>query len=230
VPIVPWTGDELDTVAGALPARYRVLVTLGAGLGLRSGECFALAVDDVDFLRRVVTVRRQVRLDDARQVFALPKYERVREVPLPTTIANQLAAHLATFPPVEVTLPWASRESAQNGVAHTARLIVTSREGKALNRNYVSSQLWRPALRTAGLEETRANGQHALRHRYASVLLDHGVSIRAVADYLGHADPSFTLRTYSHLMPSAEGSVRAAIDDAFASHGPATDQRRIGLA
>lgn len=50
----------------------------------------------------------------------------------------------------------------------------------------------------------RSNGMHALRHHYASVLLDGGVSIRAVADYLGHADPGFTLRTYAHLVPNSE--------------------------
>lgn len=57
---------------------------------------------------------------------------------------------------------------------------------------------------------------HALRHYYASVLLDAGESIRALADYLGHADPGFTLRTYTHLMPSSEDRARAAIDAAFA--------------
>ncbi len=35
----------------------------------------------------------------------------------------------------------------------------------------------------AEVEPTRANGMHALRHD-ASVLLDEGVSIRALADYL----------------------------------------------
>lgn len=35
---------------------------------------------------------------------------------------------------------------------------------------------------------------HALRHFYASVLLDGGESIKAVSEYLGHADPAMTLR------------------------------------
>lgn len=41
---------------------------------------------------------------------------------------------------------------------------------------------------------TRENGMHAPRHHYASMLLDGGVSIRALAEYLGHSDPGFTLR------------------------------------
>ncbi|WP_240926281.1 tyrosine-type recombinase/integrase [Streptomyces sp. JB150] len=56
---------------------------------------------------------------------------------------------------------------------------------------------------------------HALRHAYASVLLDAGESIRALSEYLGHSDPGFTLRTYTHLLPSSETRTRKAIDDAF---------------
>lgn len=48
-----------------------------------------------------------------------------------------------------------------------------------------------------------------------AVLLEGGVSIRALADYLGHADPGFTLRTYAHLMPSSEDRARTVVDAAF---------------
>jgi integrase len=56
---------------------------------------------------------------------------------------------------------------------------------------------------------------HALRHFYASVLLDAGESIKALSEYLGHHDPGFTLRTYTHLMPSSETRTRAAVDRVF---------------
>ncbi len=69
---------------------------------------------------------------------------------------------------------------------------------------YVNTYLWGPALTKAGLERVRSNGMHALRHWYASVLLEAGVSINAVSECLGHADPRFTLRIYTHLMPSSE--------------------------
>ena len=62
---------------------------------------------------------------------------------------------------------------------------------------------------------------HALRHYFASATLEGGVSIRAVADYLGHADPGFTLRIYAHLMPEAEDRARSAVDDAL---GPRVGQ------
>ncbi|GAA2382660.1 hypothetical protein GCM10010404_43890 [Nonomuraea africana] len=63
---------------------------------------------------------------------------------------------------------------------------------------------------------------HALRHYFASVLLDAGESIKALADYLGHQNPGYTLRTYTHLMPGSEGRTRSAIDQTFSREDPKT--------
>ena len=71
--LVPWHTDLVQAVAAALPSRCRVLVAVGAGCGLRQGEIFGLAVEDVDFLRGVVHVRRQVKIVGGRQVYAPPK-------------------------------------------------------------------------------------------------------------------------------------------------------------
>ena len=60
---------------------------------------------------------------------------------------------------------------------------------------------------------------HALRHYFASVLLEDGVSNKAVATYLGHMDPGFTLRTYTHVMPSSEDRMRHAVDRALSDGG-----------
>ena len=67
----------------------------------------------------------------------------------------------------------------------------------------------------AGVEPTRYNGMQALQHFYASVLIDAGESVRAVAEYLGHSDPGFTLRVYTHLFLSSEDRARRAVDDAL---------------
>jgi len=63
----------------------------------------------------------------------------------------------------------------------TVPLVFSTREGP-LVRGHYNLNVWKPALTAAGVEPTRANGMHALRHYYASVLLDDGVSIRALAD------------------------------------------------
>jgi integrase len=131
--VLPWPAEQVAAVAAALPDRYRAIVAVAAGLGLRQGECFGLAVNDVDFLR---------------------------------------------------------------GLVH--------------NRH-----VWKPALEAAGVAAARENGMHAARRYYASALLEDGVSIRAVAEYLGHSDPGFTLCVCAHLMPPSEAKARAAVDRAL---------------
>lgn len=222
--VVPWPAERVRAVRDALPDRWRVVVDLGAGLGLRQGEVLGLAVDDVDFLRGVVHVRRQVQVLKGRRYFCLPKGGRTRDVPLASSVGLALSAHLATFPAVEVTLPWGGVD----GEPATVRLVVTSQAGGAVIRDTFGGAVWHPALRAAGVQVCRANGMHALRHYWASVLLDAGESIRAVADYLGHADAGFTLRTYTHLLPSSEERTRRAVDAMMArmSDGPTTAQAR----
>ncbi|MFD8259694.1 integrase [Streptomyces griseoluteus] len=61
------------------------------------------------------------------------------------------------------------------------------------------------------------------------MLLDACESIKALSEYLGHHDPGFTLRTYTHLMPSSGTRTRAAVDRMFADAeledgGPETAQ------
>jgi integrase len=66
---------------------------------------------------------------------------------------------------------------------------------------------------------TRKEGIHQLRHYYASVMLAGGVSIKELAEYLGHSDPAFTLRVYAHMLPCSHERARAVISERFA---PAT--------
>lgn len=215
--VVPWSREQVEDVVEAHPNRYSAVPTVAAGLGLRQGEVFGLRVEDVDFLRRRVLVRRQIKLLRGRPIFALPKGGKEREVPLPDVVAVAVAEHLRAWPAQQITLPWRDLD----GPPETAELVFTTRERGPVIRNHYNPYIWKPALVAAGIEPTRENGMHALRHYYASALLEGGVSIRAVADYLGHADPGFTLRVYAHLMPEAEDRARSAVDAAL---GPRVGQ------
>jgi integrase len=46
---------------------------------------------------------------------------------------------------------------------------------------------------------------HTFRHTCASLLFDDGRNIKQVQEWLGHADPGFTLRTYVHLLDAGVG-------------------------
>ncbi|MEU1403394.1 site-specific integrase [Streptomyces sp. NPDC005728] len=223
--IVPWQRERVLAVRAALPKPFGAMVDLAGGCGMRQGEVFGLAVDDVDFTEGVVHVVRQVKLIAGHQVFAPPKGGKTRTVPLPETVAQSLEEHITQHPPTAVALPW----RAVDGPPHTASVLFANREGRAVNRNVFNRLAWRPALDAAKVPRGRENGMHALRHFYASVLLDAGESIKALSEYLGHHDPGFTLRTYTHLMPSSEKRTREAVNRAFgggpdADDGPTTAQ------
>jgi integrase len=216
--LVPWSADQVAAVRRALPERYRAMVDCGAGLGMRQGEIFGLPLDAVDFLRRSVRVRSQVRVVGNRAVFAPAKSKRERDVPLPESVSLALAAHLTAYPARPVTLPWLE----PSGKPRTETLIFATVRGFAYARTTFNQEVWRPARAAAGLHYARENGMHALRHYYASVLLAGGVDIRALSEYLGHHDPAFTLRIYAHLMPGADDRARKAVETALAAaDGPA---------
>jgi integrase len=199
--------------------QYQLVVWLGAGLGLRQGEIFGLSPADIDPERGEVHVFRQVKLLPAnKQVFGLPKGRKTRDVPLPDAVLEALNVHVTLRAPVEVTLLW----DMTDGKLITVPLLVYSREKKALNRNYFNTFLWKRALARIGVEPRRENGCHALRHFYASMSLHEGESIKALSEYLGHADPGFTLRTLTHLVEDSSQRTKRAIDSVF-DQGPPTD-------
>ncbi|MFD4143799.1 tyrosine-type recombinase/integrase [Streptomyces sp. NPDC058572] len=224
--VTPWLPERVLAVRGALPERFQPAVDAAGGCGLRQGEVFGLAEDALNFRGRTLHVVRQVKLIRGRPVFAPPKCDKERDVPLPAIVADALRAHLKQYAPVKVTLPWKTLD----GPEQTHALVFTGARGTAVRRKDFNVRCWKPALVTAGVlpepgegespTAAREHGMHALRHFYASVLLEAGESVKAVSEYLGHADPAMTLRVYAHLMPSSKERTRKAIDAAFKGHDP----------
>ncbi|MFJ5213364.1 tyrosine-type recombinase/integrase [Streptomyces sp. NPDC088354] len=111
----------------------------------------------------------------------------------------------------------------------SARLIFTAEQGGMVWRSNFNGKEWKPALAVAGLipeadqngkcDSAREHGMHALRHFYASALLDAGENIKAVSEYTGHADPAMTLRVYATWCPTAE-SVPVELSVPFFSAWP----------
>lgn len=222
-----WTDAQLHAVRAALPAPLAAFVDAGTGLGLRQSEIFGLSVEEIDWLRRTVHVRHQVKLVGGRPFFAIPKGEKERHVLLVGPVADALSAHLAAFPAAEVTLPWHEPKTRRHGRAHTARLLFTTKTGRPLHRNGFNANTWHPAIAAAGLPDDRANGCHMMRHLFVSSLIARGVDPRTIAEYLGHSDGgALVLSTYSHLMPDSEDRARKALEAAlserarFAAGGP----------
>ncbi|MET8272553.1 site-specific integrase [Streptomyces sp. NPDC079189] len=216
--VTPWTAHQVFGVRDALPEHLQTTVDVAGGCGLRQGEVFGLSEDELDYEGGWLSVEHQLKRIRGKFVFALPKGAKVRDVPLPAAVAEALKAHSEKCPPVRVTLPWRTPD----GPLVTKTLIFTGSTGDHVRVSHFNDFMWKPALAAVGIipepEEGERyasapdHGMHALRHFYASVLLDAGENIRALSQYLGHADPGFTLRTYTHLMPSSEGRTRKAVE------------------
>ncbi len=123
-----------------------------------------------------------------------------RVVPLPAFVVDALAAHLAAYPP------------GRDG------LVFSGADGQPIARACLH-RAWRKAIGEAGLPADTT--WHLLRHTYASILIDGGESVTVVARRLGHANPSETLRTDSHLWPDSDDRTRQVVDAAFS--GPTSD-------
>jgi integrase len=204
--VEPLPVEIIRTLTEAMPDRYRALVTLAAGTGLRQGEALGLTVDRVDFLRRQLTVDRQlITMPDRAPYLAPPKTQAsVRVTPLPEVVVDGLAAHLAAWP--------------------TQEFVFTTELGTPRRRTAFSGRVWRPAVRAAGLPASVTF--HSLRHFYASLLIRHGESVKTVQARLGHASAAETLDTYSHLWPDSDDRTRAAVDSVLvAEDGLRTDRR-----
>lgn len=113
----------------------------------------------------------------------------MRTIPAPQVELDELAAHLTRHP--------------------TDGLLFPGADGGPIVRTRFNDAAWRPALKAARVTSVTF---HDLRHFYASALIRGGLSVRVVADRLGHADAGLTLNVYSHLWPDEEDRTRVAVD------------------
>jgi integrase len=60
--VVPWTRSRVKKIRMAMPEQHKIMVPIGAGLGLRQGEIFGLGADQIDRDEMVIHVVRQVKL------------------------------------------------------------------------------------------------------------------------------------------------------------------------
>jgi integrase len=190
--------EDVGALVTAADDSFRAFVALCAFAGLRLGEAAAVQVVDIDFLRRQLTVARQVQRAGDRQVeIKAPKYGSERVIYLPDELTTLLARHVEA-----------------HTFGRTAdRWLFQGEPGNPPHQNTVG-YWWRKAKTTAGVSGVRL---HDLRHFYASGLIAARCDVVTVQRALGHASATTTLRTYAHLWPTAEDRTRAAAADLMRS-------------
>jgi integrase len=78
-------------------------------------------------------------------------------------------------------------------------LMFPGPSGHPLDYSWFNKQVWHPALAAARLRRVTI---HALRHSYASFLIQAGASLAYVRDQLGHSSIQVTVDVYGHLVPA----------------------------
>lgn len=227
-----WPEETVDAVRRELGDRYGILLDIAIGSGLRQGECFGFSPDDIDgdeinVARQIVMVNSRLGFSlpkgkKTRRAPCPPELaQAVKEY------ANVFPTIEVTLPWVDNDRPnlkWEDRPKV------TVRLLVTTPRtrgigGGAINRTTFDDKQWKPALARAGVipkpkveyiqangkkpwrrvewEMPREDGFHVTRHTFSSIVLAASETITQLAAWLGHSDPAFTLRTYTHFMPKS---------------------------
>jgi integrase len=190
------TRAELGIFLAAVPAEWRLFFEFLAHTGLRISEAIGLTWAHVDLGENPrVRVREQFYRGKRRR---LKSGSGRRDVPLSPAMAAQLLAH---------------RRDTYRGDSCP---LFASMRGTELHPSNVAGRVLKPAGISAGLLHPEATWRdpnkpeswvsfHTLRHTCASLLFEAGRNVKQVQEWLGHADPGFTLRTYVHLMDAGVG-------------------------
>jgi site-specific recombinase XerD len=166
-------GEEVATLLERIPAttpleqRDRALFELAYASGLRAEELVSLRVTDIDFDREAVRIEG--------------KGGKTRIVPTGEPALVALTRYLERARP------------ALAAMAGPSGVMFLSKSGRALSTSDVRRRLRTWARSAAGGAPALAGAHpHALRHSFATHLLEGGADLRAIQELLGHATISTT--------------------------------------
>ncbi len=182
---------DVHRLVATVADRYKPAVWLMILTGMRPAELCGLRVGAVDFVRHVVHVHETLQPIHA---FGDYPYQLVtgptktdagdRRIPIPEWLTEQLAEMLA------------DRAYASGRPSTRDDYLFVRPRGSPRERDKFRQSVIRPALRAAGLPDSLRT--YDLRHSHASLLIDRGANVLALAQRMGHSDPTVTLRVYGH--------------------------------
>lgn len=193
-----WTPWELNAfLSGAKAHRLYPLWVTALASGCRIGELLALTWADVDIDVGTLRVSKTLHRIHGKWVLTAPKSQSgTRTIALPREGIDAL-----------------QRQHGQRELWQETDVVFGNPAGGFLTASAVAHAL-KLLCRCLGI---RAITTHDLRHMHASLLLGAGAPVAAVSARLGHADTSITLKTYAHVVGSADKDAAETVGRALRS-------------
>ena len=169
---------------------YYILI-LAIATGMRQGELFGLAWQDVDFVNGIISVRQNLQYSSEGMRFETPKTKQSK---------RKIKIDSKTIEKIRDWKDW-QLNFAKNYSKHfenNGGLIFTNSLGKPMSASNFRRTYWRKLMIACEFDENITF--HSLRHSHATNLLAAGVDIRTVSQRLGHASLSTTM-IYLDLLP-----------------------------
>ncbi len=184
LPVILSLAEVRQILAGVRLPRYKVCLTTIYSCGLRLQEGTHLQVADIDSARMMIHVRHGKGAKD-------------RYVPLPQRTLQMLRQYWRTHRNPLLLFPAEGRDH-----------IDLAQATEPMSKSSVQDA-FHAALKKSG--NNKRASVHTLRHSWATHLLEAGVNLRLIQEWLGHSSPA-TTSVYTHLTVKAEQLGAQTID------------------
>ncbi len=193
--------------------RYYPLYLLALSTGMRRGELLGLKWGDLDFKKGTITIRNNLVMTSNGPLLqdTLKTGSSYRTIEISSKVTDVLKAHKKRRSQEYLALHNDKKAELNNPDKKDSLIFVTSNGTPVSPRNL--DNYFRKSLKRNGFPEI--GGLHALRHTYATRMLELGMNPRLVQERLGHANITITLQTYSHVTPKLKSEIASVTDDLF---------------
>ena len=185
IPLVMSPDETKRLLAVANSLKVRVLLSLGYGCGLRASEVVRLKVKHIDSAQKIIRIEQS-------------KSRKDRNVMLSPELLDLLRQW------------WKARPSRHDaGTPRQERwLFPGNRRGKPMTTRQLN-RLFHQAAEAAGIKKRVT--LHALRHSFATHLLERGTDIRIIQALLGH-DKLDTTARYTRVATGMIATIKSPLD------------------
>jgi integrase/recombinase XerD len=184
IPLVMSPDETKQLLAVAQNLKVRVLLSLGYGCGLRAGEVVRLKVKHIDSAQKIIRIEQS-------------KGRKDRNVMLSAEMLDLLRQWWKARRGFDATIPLQERW-----------LFPGRRPGKPMTTRQLN-RLFHEAADAAGIR--KGVTLHALRHSFATHLLERGTDIRVIQALLGH-DKLDTTARYTRVATGMIARIESPLD------------------